>query len=132
MIHNYSDYIKLNEGSKTSASQIYWNKQLTGLVNEDWSEISTTRYNSDIYEINFKSGNGQYNYYSVLVEPQGKGKDDIYYLEDNLNKYTERIFQEKLKTEFWKTPQDYYKQLKYTPKCLGDISHLLHKDKYEL
>lgn len=132
MIRSYSDYIKINEaytGSNPSPSLIYWSNKLNTLLNNEWTQISTTKYTGNIYEIKFRTGDEKNNYYSVLVE---KSTNDIYYLEEDGKIDLSKIFQEKLNNEFWKHPLDYYKNLKYAPKCLGDISYLSASDKYNV
>lgn len=126
MIYKYSEYV-INEGSSSSESLIYWSNQLQMLLNRDWTEISSKKYKDNLYYIHFKAGNDKYDYYKVLVE-----KGDIYYMEENENVNPINDFQKKLNEEFWKTPQSYFKDLKYSPKCLGDISHLSHADKYNI
>lgn len=127
MIRNYLDYINLiNEaytGSNPTPKSIYWNNQLEDIMNNEWTQISITRFSSNLFEIKFRTGEEKFDYHSVLVE-----KGDKYLLEDNISEK----FQEKLKTEFWKAPQDYYKNIKYAPKCLGDISHIADVEKYNM
>ena len=125
MIHSYSDFI--NEGSSSSKSPIYWNYDLVQLLEKNWSEISTTKYDSNIYYINFKAGEDKedkYDFFSVLV--QNKTSDDVYMMDNS------KPFIEKFKKEFWKNPNQYVKSLKYKPKCLGDLSHVELSDKYNM
>lgn len=126
MIYKYSDYIKdINEGSKDniSRSALYWESALENKLNMEWSELKTERF-SGVYLLSFKCGDDKYDYYSVVFEIVG-GKD-IFYLEKS------EKFIEKFKTEFFKFPEIYYKNFKYYPKCLGDISYLKDSEKYNL
>ena len=136
MINKYSEYLNLirNEaytGSNPQPSSIYWYSELEDVINNEWSQIYFGRYGVGIYIIKFRTGDKQYDYHSVLFE---KDKN-IFYLEDS-DKQTSKKFQEKLKTEFWKNPQEYYNNNKnikiFAPKCLGDISHLGDSSKYNL
>ena len=134
MISKYSDYLSLmkNEaytGSNPQPSPIYWDSELENVLNNEWYQISFGRHSGGIYIVKFRTGDKRYDYYSVLFE---KDKN-IFYLEDS-DKQTSKKFQEKLKTEFWKNPQEYYNnKLKlYAPKCLGDIDHLSDSSKYNL
>jgi hypothetical protein len=125
MLHKYSDYISnINEGSSKRPQVLYWNSQVEKLLNNEWTEINSKRYTGSIYSLNFKAGEDDYDYYNILIEK--KGSSDFYYMEDSTK------FAEKLKIEFWKNPDIYYKELKYAPKVLGDISHLKDADKFNL
>lgn len=123
MLHKYSDYLlSINEGNSSRPQVLYWSYQVDKLLNKEWSEISSKRYTGSIYSLSFKAGDDDY--YNILIEK--KGLSDFYYMEDSTN------FSEKLKIEFWKQPDIYYKELKYTPKVLGDISHFKDADKFNL
>jgi len=135
MIHKYSEYLNLISeaytGSNPNPSSIYWKSELEDVINNDWTQISVDRYNnSDMkgtgYLIKFRTGDEKYDYKSVIVEK--KGTTDFYYLEDGLDK----IFCEKFKTEFWKAAQEYHKNMKYMPKCLGETEFLKDADKYNI
>ena len=127
---SYSKFINynlINEGSLNNPQNLYWNHQLENILAKDWTEINTARYSGGKYNINFKAGQDQYDYYSVIVEGKNIG-DDFYYLEDNVSEK----FIKKFKTEFWKNASEYFKKLKYTPKCLGNLSHVRDAEKYNL
>jgi hypothetical protein len=133
MIRNYSDYINLiNEaytGTNPSPRSIYWSHQLDNVINKEWTQISVVAGSSPTLEIKFRTGDEKNDYYLVLFE---KAVTDVYYLTDD---ETSKKFQEKLKIEFWKAPEIYYKNIKkirMAPKCLGDISHLADADKYNI
>jgi len=131
MLHNYLDYIKenfnhINEGSLSSPTSIYWEHQLNKIINNNWSNISVTKF-SGKYLINFKcddSDDDKYSYYSVIIE--NKNGKDIYYMEN-----PDR-FINKFKKEFFKNETEYYKNFVYNPKCLGDIEYLKDSDKYNI
>lgn len=124
MIHKYSDYItSINEGSSSNSQVLYWNFQINKILDKEWSDFSSKHYSGGIYSLNFKAGEDDY--YSILVEKKGSSSD-FYYMEDPT------IFIEKLNTDFWKHPDIYYKNLKYAPRSLGDISHLKNADKFNL
>jgi len=134
MIRKYSEYLNLISetytGSNPNPSAIYWKHQLSEIINNDWTQISIEKYNiSSIkglsYLIKFRTGDEKHDYYSVIVE---KKATDFYYLEDD----TDKIFCEKFKTEFWKNAHEYYKNMKYLPKCLGETGFLAASDKYNL
>lgn len=125
MIRSYSDYTNLNESSSNSPENIYYNEQYEKLLGNEWTEFSSSRYSGTIYELKFKAGPNKDDYYQVLIE-KNYGGDDFYYMQDS------KQFQEKLKNEFWKNPELNYKNLKYSPKCLGDTAYLKVSDKYNL
>lgn len=126
MLHKYSDYIILvKEGSKSNSQVLYWKSQIDKLLNKEWSEISSKRHSGGIYNLEFRAGDGEYDYYNILVEKKGPSSE-FYYMEDPTN------FIKKLNIEFWKRPDIYYKNLKYAPKALGDISHLKDSEKFNL
>lgn len=128
MLYKYSDFI--NEGTESRRSVIYYNLDFDKVSNDEWTEISTTRHIGSKYTINFKAGHGKYagdgkyDYYCVLIEK--KGSEDLFYLEDPTK------FIEKFKVEFMKSPTEYVKNLKYSPKCLGDLSHFKIAQNYNL
>ena len=127
MLYKYSDFIKedlIKEGSSSNNTPIYWSEKIEELLDVNWSDISTTRYVDDKYYINFKAGEGQYNYFSVIVE--NKGVNDVYYM-DNSDKFIN-----KFKTEFWKNASEYVQNFIYDPKCLGDLEHVKDSNKYNL
>lgn len=132
MIRKYSEYI--NEayvGKNPSPHELYWdNSTFKKIFENEWSQISTSRYESNIYSINFRAGDEQYDYYSVLAE--SNGNIDIYYLEDSDKVKISKDFEKKFVEEFFKNGHEYYKDLTYTPKCLGDISYLADADKYNV
>lgn len=126
MLHKYSDYItSINEGTDKKPQVLYWDSNINKLLDKDWSEISSNRYSGSVYSVRFKAGSGEYDYFNVLVEKKGISSE-LFYLEDPTK------FTEKLKMEFWKNPYIYYKNLKYVPKALGDISHLKDSEKFNL
>jgi hypothetical protein len=133
MIFNYSKFINcdlIKEGSITNRSVIYWNHQIEKLLTEDWTEIGISNFaGKKKYFINFKAGPDKYDYYSVVMEKTNE--KDLYYLEDNDNNVTEK-FIKKFKEEFWKNASEYVKNLDYKPKCLGDLSHVIDAEKYNL
>lgn len=129
MIYNYLQYIK--EGGPNQDNVIYWMFELERKLNKNWTELSSVRYTGDIYNIKFKAGDDQYDYFSVLVEK--KGTKEFYYFENsNAAKDIVEIFEKKLNQEFWKKPELYYEKFKYVPKCIGDISHLHKAGQYNL
>jgi len=140
MIRKYSEYLNLISeayaGSNPNPSAIYWKSQLEKIINNDWTQISIEKYNiSSIkglsYLIKFRTGDDKYDYHSVIVEK--KGNTDFYYLEDGPDASDiDKIFCEKFKTEFWKNAHEYYKNMKYLPKCLGETGFLAASDKYNL
>jgi len=111
----------IKEGSSSKPSYIYWNEQLKDIIDKDWNEISVSRHSSDKYCINFKVGDDKYDYYSVIVDSK-----DNYYLES-----TEQFIKKFIK-EFWKNATLYVKNMKYNPKCLGDLQHVKDSEKYNL
>lgn len=125
MIRSYSDYTNLNESSSNSPENIYYNEQYEKFLDNEWSDFSSSRYSGTIYELKFKAGPNKDDYYQVLIE-KNYGGDDFYYMQDS------KKFQEKLKNEFWKAPEVNYKNLKYSPKCLGDTAYLKASDNYNL
>ena len=134
MLYKYSDYIKENslikEGLETNPSILYWYSQFEKKLNENWVEISTKKFDTDKYYINFRIENSdKYGYYKVLVER--KGENDFYYMEDNEND-TITKFQKKLGNEFWKKASVYVENMKYDPKFLGDLSHVRDSNKYNM
>jgi hypothetical protein len=131
MVNNYSDFLKfnsdkINEGGINRPGILYWNRSLKQIYDKDWTEISTTRYSGVKYMINFKAGDGQYDYYSVIVED--KNGKDFYYLENS----DPTVFLEKFKKEFWKNASEYVKNFKYEPRVLGDLEHVKNSDIYNL
>lgn len=126
MIHTYSQFINsINEGTSSNPEIIYWNSQLENLLNKHWSNISTKKYTSDIYEINFKveglNNDNKYTYYAVLV-----GKGEKFMMEDSTK------FVEKFKVEFWNNSGEYIDNMKYKPKCLGDLTSVVRSKKSNL
>jgi hypothetical protein len=125
MLYKYSDYIKEGGSTSSSAELIYWQHQLDNILGNDWTEISCKKV-QDKYQISFKTGSGQYDYYGIILK---KGTDDIYYVEtpETAKKFTEKFYH-----EFWENPQLYANNLAYTPKCLGDIQHVKDAEKYNM
>lgn len=130
MIRNYSDFlnvVKIYEGGSESRPEIiYWKKQFNEIKNTNWIDIKTIKYSSNKYNIIIKiDNNDKYPYYGVMVD---NSKGDDYYMEDA------EPFKEKLKNEFYKSPQKYYKNmLKYKPDILkNDIERLEDAEKYNL
>lgn len=127
MIHKYSDFVEfITEGSKDRPTFIYWKGQLEKLLNEKWENISVEHL-SDKYKILFTAGEGQYNYYAMIILRQEN--DDIYYVE---NPEVAKKFTEKFSHEFWENATAYVKKLKYVPKCLGDVEYVRDSEKYNL
>jgi len=125
MLYKYSDFI--NEGSITNPSTLYWNNnEFKKVLGNEWSNISVKLLYTGKHIINFKIGNDKYDYYSVIIE--NKGTKDRYYLEDEAIK----SFTEKFNTEFWKNAPEYVENMKYDPKCLGDVEHVRDSKKYNL
>lgn len=131
MIHNYSNFLDisksdiLNEGSTGNPQTLYWNDQFNDIKDKDWTEISTIRYNSEKYIIQFKAGENRYDYFGVIVDFKNKSNEE-YYLENP------KPVLEKLKNDFWKLPHIYIKNLKYKPGIFGDLSHIEDSDIYNL
>ena len=122
MLYNYSNFI--NEGADSRRTVIYYNLDFDKVSNKEWTEIAITRYIGPKYTINFKAGDGKYDYYCALVE--NNGSNDLFYMEDPTK------FIEKFKSEFMKAPTEYVKKFKYNPKCLGDLSHFKIAQNYNL
>jgi hypothetical protein len=126
MIYKYLEFIK--EGSDANPSNIYWNNsEYEKILKSDWSEILVKKDIGDYYKIRFRIGPDKYDYYAVIF--QLNNKNDIYLLEDEIDI---NVFIEKFKNEFWKNAPEYAKDMKYVPKCLGDISHVRAATKYNL
>lgn len=125
----YSDFINtINEsiGDKDEPLNIYWYRNFEHIMNSDWSEISTKRV-GDNYKIIFMVNN---KYYSVIIE---RGSDDdIYYLEEGTGSGILEKFKNKFKMEFLKNSAEYVKNLKYDPKCLGDLTYIRKGSKYNI
>lgn len=131
MVNNYSDFLnnnsyKINEGGENNPSVLYWDKNIKEIYDIEWKEISTTKYTSDKYKINFKAGEGKYDYNSVIVGK--KDNEDLYYLEN----CDPTLFLEKFKKEFWKNASEYVKNFKYEPKALGELDHVKDSEKYNM
>jgi hypothetical protein len=125
MIRDYSGFVDLiKEGSSSNPTTIYWKQQLNEIINNEWKNIKTKRYNGTYYEIAFESGEGSYNCYEFLFDDK-----EYFYVEDNIN--TQDI-KDKLKDDFWKNAQENVKNLKYKPKFLGDLEYVEKADKYNL
>lgn len=130
MLH-YQDYIKTFEaimGTKNDPINIYWYKTFQEIMNSDWSEISTKRI-GDNYKIIFVTNN---KYYSVILERGFGSDDDIYYLEEGTGSGILEKFKNKFKMEFLKNSAEYVKNLKYDPKCLGDLTYIRKGSKYNI
>lgn len=131
MIHNYSNFINinntnvLNEGALGRPEILYWNSQFEKIQDIVWTEISTYRYSADKYIIQFKAGDDKYDYYGIVVDWSDKSNEE-YYLENP------KPVIEKIKNEFWKSPQTYIKNLKYEPTVFGDLSHIKDAEKYNI
>lgn len=116
MIHNYNEYIILQEGASHNHSNLYQdNDNFKSTINNEWSELSISMaagasYN--IYKLKFHAGDHKYNYFSVLIN--NSGNDDIYYLADGLAEK----FKVKFKQEFERNIDD-WRKFKYIPKCLN-------------
>ena len=130
MLSNYSNFINYNlikEGSSDRPETIYWGYQLKDLLVKDWTEISTSRYTDNKCLVKFRSGPDKYDFCAVIFEAKNIG-GDFYYMEDNVSEK----FIKKFKAEFWKNASEYVKKLQYSPKCLGDLSHVRDAEKYNL
>lgn len=125
MVYNYSDFL-IQEGYSYSEDSIYWNSRLNELLNNDWYDISVTKYKRNFYYLKFrvKEKDEEYNYYSVLVED--KNNNDIYYMEDSSK------FVKKFKSEFFRNASEYVDKLVYEPKCLGDLQHVKDGNKFNI
>lgn len=129
MLSKYTEYIK--EGSSSHDNVVYWYYELKELIEKNWTEISSKKaIPPKLYNLKFKAGDGQYDYYSVLIED--KGGSEYFYVENLENSKFIEVFQEKFKSSFFTNPDIYYKNLKYVPKFLGDVSHFGVIDKYNL
>lgn len=120
-MYKYLEYVLINEGSEKSPTYIYWKHQLKKVIDEYWLDISV--YIDKLSKkniIKFKAGNKEYDYYAVIIE--NKGSEDLFLMQDTENVI--ETFIEKFKKEFWKNPDVYIKNMKYKPKCLGDLSHV--------
>jgi hypothetical protein len=139
MLLKYLEYV-INEGSINHSQTIYWGSLLETLLNNknesNWSEISIKpfkwqpegyHFDHHKYLINFKIGESEYDYYSVIIEK--RDNYDFYYLE---NIETTKKFIRKFNDEFWKNASEYVKKLDYEPKCLGDLEHVRASNKYNL
>lgn len=129
MIHKYTDFA-LYEGSSSNPTIIYWNEQLKPLLNKNWTEISTKKWVQErtYFILNFKASEGDYPYYGVIISPFFRNSKEEFLMEDSV----EIEFIKKFKTEFWKMPQNYYKNLEYEPLCLGDLQHVKDAEKYNM
>lgn len=130
MIHNYNEYILLQEGSSNGHANLYKDdNDFKDTINKEWSELSISMaagasYN--IYKLKFHAGDDKYDYFSVLIE--NDGNDDIYYLEDGLAEK----FKVKFKQEFERNIDD-WRKFKYIPKCLNITkSDLQARDDFNL
>ncbi len=117
MIHNYNEYIILQEGTSNGHSNLYQdNDDFKDTINKEWSELSisfaTSTSSMSIYKLKFHAGDNKYDYFSVLIE--NVGNDDIYYLADGLAEK----FKVKFKQEFERNIDD-WRKFKYIPKCLN-------------
>lgn len=128
MLHNFSQYVNLiNEGSSNNHTILYWKSQFEDVINKDWYDIKTDRI-GDKYSIKFRISDKdeKYNYFSVILENKN-GKESFYVENDD-----SKIFVEKFKKEFWNNPQEYIKNMKYHPKCLGDLSPVTTAGKFNM
>jgi hypothetical protein len=127
MLHRYSDFIDLiSEGSKDKPTFIYWEHQLESILNKEWTDISV-EHMADKYKIIFKVGPDKYDFYGMII--LRKQNEDIYYVE---KPEVTKKFTEKFNHEFWENATAYVKNLKYTPKCLGDVEYVRDSEKYNL
>ena len=114
----------LNEGNSSNANFIYWKDQLNKIIDEDWKNISVKNRGKNSFT--YVSFSVKDNIFGVILE--SGIKEDTYYLEDGI----EDIFIKKFYSEFWKSPDTYFKKMDYKPKCLGDLSHIGLSIKYNL
>jgi hypothetical protein len=131
MLNKYLDFINENfniaEGYVSHPTVIYWNENVNDVLNDEWFDISVSRYGYPIYIIKFRIGNDKndtHNYYQAVLE--NKGSNDIYYMENP------EPFIAKFKTEFSKHSLEYINNMKYDPKALGDLSFIRASAKFNL
>jgi len=128
MINKYLDFINdnfnVNESFQRKSSVIYWNENVDEVLNENWSDISVSRYNYPIYVIKFKVEGKESNDYSVVFE--GNKTRDIYYMENP------EPFIKKFKEEFFKNAIEYVVNMKYDPVVLGDLEHIRNSNKFNI
>jgi len=137
MINKYLEFISenfvgVNEGSSYNPTVLYWEENLNEILNYKWYDISTDRWNGSIYRwngsiytINFKVDiNSNPSYYIVVLE--NKFTSDLYYMENS------EPFMKKFKNEFNSNPIEYYKNLKYIPKVLGNLDHIKNASKFNI
>lgn len=130
MLNKYLEFINehcsnINEGSSYNPTVIYWEDNLNEILNYNWSNISITYWSKNIYKINFRVENNlNNNYYIGLVED--KKNNDFYYMENSTT------FIEKFKTEFNSNAMNYYDNLKYVPKALGNLDHIKNASKFNV
>jgi len=120
-------YLKLFENKKYSRN-LYWEHQFKEIIDEEWTELSTSR-GGDANIIKFQTGKGYdkgYEY-SVIFEIK-YGKDDDIYLEESVIPK----FIEKFKKEFMKHPEIYVQNFKKDPKFLGNLDIYRESEKYNL
>ena len=125
MLYKYSEFIK--EGQESSASCVYWdNAEFKKVLENDWSEIFIKKF-SDKFQLIFRIGPDKYDFCSVILDK--KNNNDLYLLE---NEEIVEKFKKKFNLEFWKNATEYVKNMKYDPKCLGDVSHVRDADRYNV
>ena len=130
MLHNFFEYVSLIKEGASRDSIIYWKAQLEEILDQEWYEIKTEKRagkNNYIY-FRVKDKDEKYNFYSVITEKVAEKDKDIFYMEDD----TSNMFIEKFKKEFWKNPHEYIKDMKYHPKCLGDLGHVEMSNKFNM
>lgn len=131
MIHNYNEYILLQEGRSNGHANLYKDDDdFKDTINKEWSELSisfaTSTSSLSIYKLKFHAGDDDFDYFSVLIEKVGN--EDIYYLADGLAEK----FKIKFKQEFERNIDD-WRKFKYIPKCLNITkSDLQGRDDFNL
>jgi len=129
MLKTYTSFItKINEGSDSSPTIIYWDHQLVDVLDKEWTNITVKilTHSSNIYTIGFKAGNEKYDYYGVLFD----SSSNSLLVQDTHN--VDSKFQKKLNIEFWKNAVEYSKNMDFDPKFLGDVSHIRDAERYNM
>jgi hypothetical protein len=119
MLYNYSKFLKIN------ANPIYWKHNYdSDIKNSELTEFFCKRFKPGYYKLGFRYKEGSYGYTSFLLN-----RKENLLIDDNLIPNDVR---EKLKTEFWKNPEENVKNMEYDPMFLGNLQQIRDADKYNL
>ena len=113
-------YLKLFEEKKKYNRHLYYKSDIDDIFDKIWYNFRIRWV--DPYEIKFETDDS---YYSVYFDSNGR---DDYYLEES----AKPVFIEKFKKEFFKHPEEYVRNFKRDPKCLGNIEVYRETEKYNL